>query len=73
MKPAYLHVIRFEIPLEMAPLIQHLLYSLSLHLIMCIKLLIQKKKKRRKRLSWIQITLDTGFPKSLSLALGSTT
>lgn len=49
MKPAYLHVIRFEIPLEMAPLIQHLLYSLSLHLIMCIKLLIQKKKKEEER------------------------
>lgn len=47
MKPAYLHVIRFEIPLEMAPLIQHLLYSLSLHLIMCIKLLIPKKKRRK--------------------------
>lgn len=54
MKPAYLHVIRFEIPLEMAPLIQHLLYSLSLHLIMCIKLLIQKKKKKKK-----EIVVDT--------------
>lgn len=75
MKPAYLHVIWFKIPLEMTSLIQGLLYILSLNLILCIKLLIPKKKKKeqkRKRLSWILITLDTGFPKSLSLALGST-
>lgn len=59
----------------MTSLIQGLLYILSLNLILCIKLLIPKKKKKeqkRKRLSWILITLDTGFPKSLSLALGST-